>query len=144
MLCCPVCCVLCAVCCVLCAVCCVLCCSEWWSLWLLRQVYVIGGVPAGSGRPTTTVDILFPYEAFVLYPSPYQLTSPRCGFSGFVGPDGNITVVGGDGGGTSEEISTCAPEYIGPECDSCNFGYVAVDSSCVAWYVQKFHFQLFF
>jgi hypothetical protein len=99
----------------------------------------MGGTKAGNGKPVKTVDILFPYQSYDVYPSPFQLTSSRDSFSGFVGPDGNITAVGGDGGGTSEEIGTCPSMYMGPDCTSvnattCNYGYVKVNGTCTPWY----------
>ena len=109
----------------------------------VHQVYLIGGdLPGPTSPRINRVDVVNPYpNGYSLFRSPWQLQDARSQFSAINPKDGNLTAVGGDPGGDTEDIMTCPPQYTGPDCNmpnasTCNYGYFRLNGECTVWYVS--------
>ena len=91
----------------------------------------------------STVDVIFPYSPnHTLFQSPYQMLTGRTQFWAIATHGGNITAIGGDAGGDSEDVMTCPPQFTGPDCNqpdaaTCNYGYLWTGGTCVPWCVKR-------
>jgi hypothetical protein len=102
------------------------------------QVYVLGGTTQGN-LVTTNVTVFQPVPSaqFTSFPFGNSLTSPRTQFSA-VAQNSVISSVGGDPGGDCEDIASCPPTWVGPDClgpspTQCNIGYQLLNGVCTAW-----------
>jgi hypothetical protein len=115
------------------------------SLIYKWQIYLLGGGNSKSNNGQPYVQVLNPYNN-TQFLSPFQLVNNRYDFS-TVEFDVNITAVGGDGGGTLEQVGVCPMSVTGPHCANsnksvsqiCNFGFVKSPTTgdCLAWSVMR-------
>ena len=97
------------------------------------------GGTLSTAATISTVDVVFPYSPnYTLFKSPYQMQSKRTQFWAINSFSGNVTAIGGDPGGDTEDIRTCPPQFTGPDCNqpnasTCNYGYFRTGGACVAW-----------